>query len=72
MSKKTFNSSNRMATYIIIALIVIVVILVFGGSDWLRGARMNHSLGLNSWNWGQIIISIGVGFGLGWLVFRKR
>ncbi|MFO8022809.1 MAG: hypothetical protein R6U65_10110 [Perlabentimonas sp.] len=72
MSKKTFNSSNRMAVYIIIALTVIVVILILGGTDWLRGARMNHSLGLNSWNWSQIIISIVIGFGLGWLVFRKR
>ncbi|NHB68831.1 hypothetical protein [Perlabentimonas gracilis] len=72
MSKKIFNSSNRVAGYIIIALVAIIVIMILGGTDWLRGFRINQSLSLNSINWSHTIISIGIGFGLGWLVFRKR
>lgn len=71
MRKKIFNSSNRNAIYIIVALLVTVVIMVFGGSDWFMGTRANQQLGISSWGWGQIILIIVIGFGLGWLVFRK-
>jgi hypothetical protein len=71
MRKKIFNTSNRMVIYIIVALLVTVVIMVFGGSDWLMGTRVNQQLGISSWGWGQIILIIVIGFGLGWLAFRK-
>lgn len=69
--KEIFNSSNRTAVYIIVALVVVIVIMILGGSDWLRDIRVSQSLGVSSWRWNQIIISLAIGFGLGWLVFRK-
>lgn len=72
MSINRIKASSATLIYVIIALMIIVLILILGGSDWLRSSQLNQSLGVSNWNWTQIIVSIGIGFGLGWLVFRKR
>ncbi|MDY0253812.1 MAG: hypothetical protein RBR30_05315 [Tenuifilaceae bacterium] len=72
MSINRIKASRTTLVYVIIALMIIVLILILGGSDWLRSSQLNQSFGVSNWNWTQIIVSIGVGFGLGWLVFRKR
>lgn len=69
---KRINISNKLALYIIAALCVVVAIMIFGGAEWLRGVRMDGSLGLNHLNWPHILLSIGLGFGLGWLVFKRN
>ena len=72
MSIKTSNSLNKTMVFILVTLIAILVVMVFGSSDWIRSVHANQSLGINSWCWTQIIISIALGFGLGWVVFKKH
>jgi hypothetical protein len=32
----------------------------------------NGSVNMNSWNWGQILIGLGIGFLLCYLIIRKK
>lgn len=53
-------------------LIIIVAFLLLGGRSWLDGMMHNHrSLGIDSLNWLQIVISLGIGFVLGVLYSRN-
>ena len=69
-----FNSkaSKNTLVYIILAMVILIIILIFGGADWLRGSHLNRSIGISHWNWVQILISIGIGLAIGWIVLKKR
>jgi len=60
--------------YIVVAIAVIVIaFLLLGGTSLGKG--MGHgsgSIGMNNLQWGQILISLGLGFLLGWLASRRK
>ncbi len=69
-------STRRETTilYYVIAFVVIVVIfLLLGGGPWMKGmTHGNGSMNLPDLRWGQILISLGLGFLLGWVISRRR
>jgi hypothetical protein len=73
MSAKRVSFSNQ-TVYVIIAVAVIVVaFFLLGGGPWIKGLSHGHgSIGLNDLKWVQILISLGIGFLLGYLVSRRR
>ena len=60
--------------YIVVAIAVIVIafLLLGGGPVVSRLGRGNGSMGISNLHWGQILISLGLGFLLGWLTFRRK
>lgn len=73
MSARRVSFSNQ-TVYVIIAVAVIVVaFFLLGGGPWIRGlTHGNKSLGLNDLKWVQILISLGIGFLLGYLAARRK
>jgi hypothetical protein len=79
-NKKSFKeiimSTRRETTilYYVIAIVVILVIfLLLGGGPWIKGlTHGNSSFGSTDLHWGQILISLGLGFLLGWIVSRRK
>lgn len=72
MSTKRITT-NRTVYIVISLLVVIVAFLLLGGGPWVKG--MMHeggSVNMASWNWTQILISIGIGFLLGLVVGRRK
>jgi hypothetical protein len=72
MSIRRPNISSNVLVYIIIALVVVILIMIFGGAHCTRGVNSRISLGIEHWNWAQILISVGIGFILGWIAFRRK
>jgi len=69
--------STRRETRIIylvvaIAVIVIAFLLLGGGPVMTRLGHGNGSMGMSNLHWGQILISLGLGFLLGWIVSRRK
>lgn len=60
--------------YIVGAIVVIIIaFLLLGGTSAMKGmGNGNGPSGMNSLRWGQILISLGIGFFLGWLASRRR
>jgi ABC-type antimicrobial peptide transport system permease subunit len=60
--------------YIVGAIAIIVIaFLLLGGTSTLKGMGHNSgSMAMTSLRWGQILISLGIGFLLGWLASRRR
>lgn len=77
MSSKRFTKSNTTALYLIAVVVIIVAFLLLGGGPWMRG-MMNggmhgsRPIGMVHWNWGQIMISLVLGFLLGLVVSRRK
>lgn len=73
MSTRRFVTGNRTALYIIAVVIIIVAFLLLGGGPWLTGMmHRGRSLGTIQLNWVQILISLGIGFLLGYLASRRK
>jgi hypothetical protein len=60
--------------YIVVAIAVIVIAFVLlGGTSMTKGiGHGSGSAGMNNLQWGQILISLGLGFLIGWLTFRRK
>ena len=60
--------------YIVVAIAIIVIaFLLLGGTSWLKGiGNGGGSMGMTNLRWGQILISLGLGFLLGWLSSRRK
>jgi hypothetical protein len=53
--------------------IIVIAFLLLGGTSWLKGiGNGSSSMGMTNLRWGQILISLGLGFLLGWLAARKK
>ncbi len=64
---------RRIIYYLIAAAIIIIAFLLLGGGPWLKGmGHGNSSMGTVSLRWGQILISLGLGFLLGWVVSKRK
>ena len=60
--------------YIVGAIAIIVIaFLLLGGTSGLKGiGHGSGSMGMTNLRWGQILISLGLGFLLGWLSSRRK
>jgi len=60
--------------YIVGAVAIIVIaFLLLGGTSSLKGlGHGSTSMSMTSLRWGQILISLGLGFLLGWVAARRR
>ena len=73
MSLKRFKTSDTTAIYLIAVVVIIVAFLLLGGGPWMRGMmHEGRSIGMVHWNWGQILISLFLGFLLGILFSRRK
>jgi LPXTG-motif cell wall-anchored protein len=67
------KAANNRTVYIIVIAIIIVAFILFGGGHWMNGMmHESMSTGMSNWNWTQILISIGIGFALGWFIAKRR
>ena len=66
--------SRRIPTTIKAALYFIVFAAIIVACDTQQGMMHGSggSMDMGNWNWVQILISLGVGFLLGYLVARRR
>jgi hypothetical protein len=59
--------------YVIAIVVIIAAFLLLGGGPWIKGlVHGNSSMTMTHLRWGQILISLGLGFLLGWLTFRRK
>ena len=60
--------------YIVVAVAIIVIaFLLLGGTSWIKGiGHDGGSMGMTNLHWGQILISLGLGFLLGWIASRRK
>lgn len=59
--------------YVIAIAIIVIAFLLLGGGPWLKGLGHGHgSMGMTNLHWGQILISLGLGFLLGWIASRRK
>jgi len=69
-------STRRNTTAIYYGLAVVVIIVAFlllGGGPWIKGMMHGSgSTGMAQLNWGQILVSSGLGFLLGIIVSRRK
>lgn len=72
MSLKNHKASSTTLVYIIIAMLILILVLIFGGADWFRGTHINRSFGYSNWDWTQILISLAIGIVIGWFLHKKR
>jgi len=50
-----------------------VAFLLLGGGTWITGlTHGSSSIRATDLHWGQILISLGLGFLLGWIVSKRR
>ena len=69
-------STRRETTtiYLVVAIAVIVIaFLLLGGGPAI--GKLGHgsgSMGMSNLHWGQILISLGLGFLLGWIASRRK
>ena len=72
MSAKRIATNTRVY-YVIAIVIIIVVFLLLGGGPWARGMMHGRrSMGMAHLYWGQILISLAIGFVLGLLAGRRK
>lgn len=71
MSAKKLKTSNKTLVYVLAVAVIVLIVLLFGGAGWLNGMHGRMSMDIAHWNWTQILISLGVGFVLGWFVAKR-
>lgn len=73
MSARRVSFSSQTVYIIIAVAVVVVAFFLLGGGPWIKGLSHGHgSAALNDLKWIQILISLGIGFLLGYLVSRRR
>jgi len=72
MRTRRITTINNTALYLIALAVIIVAFLLLGGGHWAQGMMHgSRSMGMVGWNWAQILVSLGIGFLLGYLVARR-
>jgi hypothetical protein len=65
--------NTRTLYYVIAFAVIIIAFLLLGGTSWIKGiGHGGGSIGITNLHWGQILISLGLGFLLGWVASRKK
>ena len=64
---------RRIIYYLIAVAVIVIAFLLLGGVPWMKGmGHGNGSMGAVSLRWGQILISLGLGFLLGWIASKRK
>jgi exopolysaccharide biosynthesis protein len=64
---------NTTVIYVIAFVVIVVAFLLLGGVPWIRGmTHGSRAISMSNLHWGQILISLGLGFLLGWVVSRRK
>jgi hypothetical protein len=64
---------RRIIYYLIAVAVIVIAFLLLGGASWIKGmGHGNGSMGTISLRWGQILISLGLGFLLGWIASKRK
>jgi hypothetical protein len=72
MSTRRVTTSTT-ALYFVAFVVIIAAFLLLGGGPWIKGMMHgSRSIGMANWNWALILICLGLGFLLGFLVSRRR
>jgi hypothetical protein len=69
------RKETRTIYYVLAAAVAVIIIafLLFGGGPLMKGSgHVNSSMGMTNLHWGQILISLGLGFLLGWMASRRK
>lgn len=69
MRRIRLRSSNKTAYYIIAIMVILLAFILLGGVTWVKG---NGGSGMGGLQWAQIIISLGIGFFLGWVASKRK
>jgi hypothetical protein len=65
--------NTRTLYYVIAFTVIVIAFLLLGGGPWIKGlGHGNGSMGMTNLRWGQILISLGLGFLLGWIASRRK
>jgi hypothetical protein len=65
--------NTRTLYYVIAFAVIVIAFLLLGGGPWIKGlGHGNGSMGMTNLRWGQILISLGLGFLLGWIASRRK
>ncbi len=69
----TTRRDKRIIYYLIAVAVIVIAFLLLGGGAWIKGmGHSNGSMGTISLRWGQILISLGLGFLLGWILAKRK
>ena len=64
---------TRSLYYVVAVAAVVIVFLLLGGGPWVKGmGHGNGSMRMPDLQWGQVLISLGLGFLLGWIAARRK
>jgi hypothetical protein len=64
---------TRIIYFVVAIAVIVVAFLLLGGGPWIKGmGHGNGSMVMTNLRWGQILISLGLGFLLGWLASRRK
>jgi hypothetical protein len=64
---------TRTIYYVIGIAVIVIAFLLLGGGPWIKGlGHGNSTMGMTNLHWGQILISLGLGFLLGWIASRRK
>jgi len=67
------RKETRTIYYVVAISVIVIAFLLLGGGPWLRGMGHGYgSMGMTNLRWGQILISMGLGFLLGWIASRRK
>jgi hypothetical protein len=73
MKKEKFMSPEKIRKIIIASIYITMFTAIIVSCETNRGMMQgNGSVNMNSWNWGQILIGLGIGFLLCYLIIRKK
>ncbi len=66
-------NTEKVKTLIIMALYSIMFIVISASCDSNQGMMQgNGTTTMNGWNWSQLLIGVGIGILIGFLIFRKK
>jgi hypothetical protein len=64
---------NTAVIYILAFVVILMAFFLLGGGPWIKGiAHGSRTMSMSNLHWGQILISLGLGFLLGWIVSRRK
>ena len=64
---------NTTVIYILAFAVIVMAFFLLGGGPWIKGlAHGSRGISVSNLHWGQILISLGLGFLLGWIVSRRK
>jgi TRAP-type C4-dicarboxylate transport system permease small subunit len=73
MKMMSTRRETRIIYFVVAVAVIAVAFLLLGGGPWIKGmGHGNGSMVTTNLHWGQILISLGLGFLLGWLASRRK